>query len=86
MQYTIAPDPFKTDLHVTQLLRAGRPGFDSRQGQNIFLFSTAPKPALDPTHSPIEWVRKALSPGLKRPGREADNSPSSADVKIGGAI
>jgi hypothetical protein len=29
----------------------------------------------------------ALSPGVKRPGREADHSPpSSADVKNGGAI
>jgi hypothetical protein len=30
----------------------------------------------------IQWVPGALSPGVKRPGREADHSfPSSAEVK-----
>jgi hypothetical protein len=34
------------------------------------------------TQTPIQWVPGALSPGLKRPGREADHSPPfSADVK-----
>jgi hypothetical protein len=32
--------------------------------------------------SPIQWVPGALSLGVKRPGREADQSPpSSAEVK-----
>jgi hypothetical protein len=40
------------------------------------------KPALGPTHSPMQWVRGALSLVVKRPGREADHSPpSSAKVK-----
>jgi hypothetical protein len=44
----------------------------------IFLFATASKPALEPT----QWVAEALSPGVKRPGREADHSPpTSAEVK-----
>jgi hypothetical protein len=31
---------------------------------------------------PIQWVLGALTLGIKRPGREADHSPSSsADVK-----
>jgi hypothetical protein len=31
---------------------------------------------------PIQWVLGDLSPGLKRPGREADHSsPTSAEVK-----
>jgi hypothetical protein len=31
---------------------------------------------------PIQWVPGDLSPGLKRPGREADQSPpTSAEVK-----
>jgi hypothetical protein len=31
---------------------------------------------------PIQWVPGDLSPGLKRPGREADHSPpTSAEVK-----
>jgi hypothetical protein len=62
--------------------RAGRPGFDSRQGK-IFLFPTASRPALRPT----QWVSGEISPGAKRLGREADHSPpSSAEVKNGGAM
>jgi hypothetical protein len=30
---------------------------------------------------PIKWVPGYLSLGLKRPGREADHSPTSAEVK-----
>jgi hypothetical protein len=38
--------------------------------------------ALGPTQLPIQWVPAALSPEVKRPGREADHSPpSSAEVK-----
>jgi hypothetical protein len=56
--------------------------FDSRLRLEIFLFSTASRMALGPTEPPIQWVPGALSPRVKRPGREADNSlPSSADVK-----
>jgi hypothetical protein len=40
--------------------------------------------ALGPTQPPIQRVTGALSLGVKRPGREADNSPpSSAEVKNG---
>jgi hypothetical protein len=40
------------------------------------------RPALGPTQPPIRWVPGDLSPGVKRPGREADHSPpSSAEVK-----
>jgi hypothetical protein len=53
----------------------------------VFLFSTASKPALEPTHLPNQWVEEAISPGVKRPGREADHSPpSSAEVKNAAAI
>jgi hypothetical protein len=35
-----------------------------------------------PTQLPIQLVQWALSPGLKRPGREADHSPpASAKIK-----
>jgi hypothetical protein len=38
--------------------------------------------SLGPTQPPIQWVPGALSLGVKRPGREADHSPSSsAEVK-----
>jgi hypothetical protein len=51
-------------------------------GSRIFLFSTSHRPALGPTQSAIQWVPGALSPGLKRPGREADHSPpTNPEVK-----
>jgi hypothetical protein len=40
------------------------------------------RPALWSTQLSIQWVARALSPGVKRPGREADHSPeASAEVK-----
>jgi len=49
-------------------------------GMEIFLFTTASRPALEPTQPPIPWVPAgALSLGLKRQGREADHSPPSSD-------
>jgi hypothetical protein len=50
-------------------------GFDSRRGLEIFLFTTASRTALGPTHPHIQWVQGVLSLGVKRPGREADHSP-----------
>jgi hypothetical protein len=55
----------------SDVLRAGRPGFDSRQCK-IFLFSTASTPTLGPTQSPIQWASGAFSLEAKRAGREAD--------------
>jgi len=53
----------------------------------LFLFPTASRPALDPTHSPIQWVSGAPSLGLKLPEPEADHSPaSSAEVYMPGAV
>jgi hypothetical protein len=43
-----------------------------------FLFSTSSRPALGSIQPPIQWVPEALSPGVKRPGREAEDS---AEVK-----
>jgi hypothetical protein len=54
-------------------------GFDSWRGLRIFLFTTASRMALGPTQPPIQWVRGALSLGVKLPGREADHSPPSSD-------
>jgi hypothetical protein len=48
------------ELHLDPLLK-----------QEIFLFSTAFKQILRPTHPPIQWV-----PGVTRLGREASHSPS----------
>jgi hypothetical protein len=50
-------------------------------GSRIF-FSKSSRLALGSTQPPIQWVPGALSPGVKRPGREADHSPpTSAEVK-----
>jgi hypothetical protein len=67
-------------------LQAGRPGFDSRQHQDIF-FSTVSRLALGPTQPHIiQRVLGALSSEVKRTGCEADHSPSSgAEIKNGGA-
>jgi hypothetical protein len=54
---------------------------------SILFFSTVFRPALGRTQSPSQWVLGALSPGLKRQGREADHSsPSSAEVRSDGSI
>jgi len=56
--------------------------FDYRREMGIFLFTTASRPVLWSTQPPIQWVPGALSPGEKRPWREADHSPpSGAEVK-----
>jgi hypothetical protein len=52
------------------------------EGLGIFLFTVASRPTLRPIQPPIQWVPGAISPGVKRQGREADHSPpSSAEVK-----
>jgi hypothetical protein len=47
-----------------------------------FLLSTSSIPALGPTQPSIQWEPGALSPGVERPGSEADRSPpTGAEVK-----
>jgi hypothetical protein len=49
--------------------------------------STTTRPALGPTQPTLKYVPAALSPGVKRPERETDQSPpSSAEIKNAGAI
>jgi len=43
-------------------------GFDSWWGLGIFLFTTAFKTALGPTHPPVQWIPGALSLVVKGPG------------------
>jgi hypothetical protein len=46
------------------------------------ILSKSSRPALESTQPPIQWVPGDLSQGVKRPEREADNSPpTSAEVK-----
>jgi hypothetical protein len=65
-------------------LRAGRPrGRSSSPGRvKNFRFSMSSRPALGSTQPHLQRVPGALSPGIKRPEREADHSPpTSAEVK-----
>jgi hypothetical protein len=65
-------------------LRAGRPRgrISNPGGGKHFHFSMSSRPALGPTQPPIQWVQRTLSPGVKRPGCEADHlPPTSAEVK-----
>jgi hypothetical protein len=49
---------------------------------NFFLFTTSSRPVLAPTQPPVQCSPGARSPGLKRPGREADHLPTiSVEVK-----
>jgi hypothetical protein len=67
-------------VRVTQYsdgLQAGGLGFNSRQEQGIFLFSTASRPALGPIQSSIKLVTGHISLGVKRLEREAYGSPPS---------
>jgi hypothetical protein len=56
--------------------------FESRKGLGIFLFTIVSRLALEPTKSPIQYVPRALSLGVKQQGRETNHShPSIAGVK-----
>jgi hypothetical protein len=70
-----------SSVSVVTRIRAGRSGFDSSKGE-IFFCATVSRTALGLTQPPIQWVSNALSPKLKRQGREADHSaPPSTVVK-----
>jgi hypothetical protein len=68
---------------IETVLRGGWQEFDSRQGQENFLLSTAYRPALGPTQPPIQWVPEAVSSGVNWPVSEADHSlPTSGEVQL----
>jgi hypothetical protein len=46
--------------------------FDSRQGQETFLFCKMSRPTLRPNLLPIKWYRRGFS-GAKKPQHEADH-------------
>jgi hypothetical protein len=50
----------------------------------LFLFATASRQVLESTQPRIQWTTWAITPGVKRPGSEADCSPpASAEVRNG---
>jgi hypothetical protein len=55
--------------------------------EEIFPYSTAPRPVLGSIQPPIKWVPRVLTPEIKRVEYEADHSPpSNAEIKSGGDI
>jgi hypothetical protein len=56
-------------------------GSSPSRGWEIFLPTTASRPAMGLTQTPFQWVPGALSLGVKQGGHKADHSPpSSAEV------
>jgi len=69
-------------ISIVTRLRAGRMVFDFQMDREFFLFASGFRQVLGPTQLPTQWVPRALSLEVKRPGSEADYSPSSsAEVK-----
>jgi hypothetical protein len=63
-------------------LRAGRPRSGSSSPGRVKNFLQVVQTGSGANPTSYQWVQHALSPGVKRPVREADNSPpSSAEVK-----
>jgi hypothetical protein len=94
LRFNVLNDKLPTELVATPVprqrsrysdwLRAWRPrGRRSSPGWvKNSLFSTSFRPAMGPTQPPSQWVPGALSPRVKRQGREADHSPpASAEDK-----
>jgi hypothetical protein len=49
-----------------------RPRFDSRQGQENFLYYKVSRQAHGLSELPIQWLMGTSPPGVKQPGHEAD--------------
>jgi hypothetical protein len=53
--------------------------FDPRKRERIFPLTSVSRPALGPTHPPVQWGTGGTFPGGKaRPGRDAEDSPPSS--------
>jgi hypothetical protein len=57
-------------------------GFRSQQGQGLFVFVTESRPDLGPTQSPTQRLLGPHSPSIKRPGHEAEHSPTSCVPRL----
>jgi len=53
------------------------PGFESGQGQGIFLFTEISTPALEPASLLFDRSFDFFNPGFKRARHEFDHSPSA---------
>jgi len=80
--YSVLEQSFFCPSCYRHFSNRGWSGLDSWRGLGIFLFETMSRSALESTQPSIQRVPGALSLGVKRPEREADDTPqSSAEVK-----
>jgi hypothetical protein len=71
-----------SSVGVVTRLQDGRPCFDIHQVYGFVLFATTCRLSLGTTQPSLQWIPGAISPGVKQPGREANNSPrSSVEIK-----
>ena len=71
-----------SSVSIVTWLRTERSGFESGQGQEVFLYFRTSRLALWATKPPIQRVPGFFSPGIKRPEGSTDHSrPSSAKVE-----
>jgi hypothetical protein len=87
--FTFYAPYFDRDSSVGIAKGYGLDGRDSvPDGDKVFvLYSSASRSAVGPTQSAIHRVSGTLSPGIKRPGCDADHlQPSTAEAKNGGVI
>jgi hypothetical protein len=70
----VGPQPVLIAQSVQGQGRIEKPGFDSRQGEEMVLFSITTRSALESTRHPTQHVSLPVSPGVKWPEREADHS------------
>jgi hypothetical protein len=52
---------WERSLGIVTGLQARLPGFDSQQGQEIFLFSIVSTPSMGSTQPPFQWIPGAWS-------------------------
>jgi hypothetical protein len=68
-------------MHLAFCIRNGSHSVNKKSVYAVPLVletTTASRPVLGPTQPPVQWVPRALSLGVKRPGCEADPSPRSS--------
>jgi hypothetical protein len=51
-------------------------------GTNMQLSHTISTASMGPTQPPNQWIPAALTPGIKRPGRESDHSPQPSEKLV----
>jgi hypothetical protein len=76
------PRHYDSSVSVVIELRAGRPGFDYREGRDYFLHHRVETDTGAHPASYLLGTERYFTLGMKLPGREADRSPQfSSEIK-----